>query len=124
MTSMHGCEAIVFPPQTAQTATVNGNDQTNYGARGVTVVVVTTAIGTGSITCTIQGKDQGSGTYYTILAGAAIVTNTTNRYTVFPGAPVAANVSANDQLPFQWRVVITHNNANAASYTVGGSTLA
>lgn len=124
MTSMHGCEAITFPPQTAQTVTVNGQDQTNYGARGVSVVVVTTAIGTGSITLTIQGKDQGSGTYYTILAGAAITTNTTNRYTVFPGNAVAANVSANDQLPFQWRLIVTANNANPATYSVGGSTLA
>lgn len=124
MTSMHGCEAIVFPPQTGQTVTVTGQDQTNYGARGVTVVVVTTAIGTGSITCTIQGLDQGSNTYYTLLAGVPITTNTTNRYTVFPGATAAANVSANDQLPFRWRILITHNNANAATYTVGGSTLA
>ena len=35
-----------------------------------------------------------SATYYTLLAGAAIVTNTTNRYTVFPDAPVGTNVSA------------------------------
>lgn len=124
MTSMHGCEQVSFPAQTAQTLTVNGSDQTNYGARGVVVYVKTTAIGTGSITVTIQGKDTTSGDYYTLLAGAAIVTNTVNRYTVFPGATAAANVSANDQLPYQWRIIVTANNANAATYTVGGSTLA
>lgn len=124
MAGMHGVEAVNFPPQTAQTVGVNGVDQTNYNSRGVTVVVVTTAIGTGSITVTIQGKDQASGTYYTLLAGAAIITNTTNRYTVFPGAVVAANVSANDALPYQWRIIVTANNANAATYSVGGSTLA
>ena len=96
----------------------------NLGSRGVKVVVRTTVIGTGSITLSIQGKDVASGTYYTILAGAAVVTNTTNVYTVFPGMVVAANVSANDALPRTWRLLVTANNANAATYTVGWSTLA
>ena len=124
MASMHGADAVSFPPQTAQTVSVNGTDQVNYNARGVTIVLVTTAIGTGSITLTIQGKDPGSGTYYTLLAGAAVVTNTTNRYTVYPGLTAAANVTASDVLPNAWRIVITANNANAATYSVGGSTLA
>lgn len=124
MTSMHGCEAVNFPAQTAQTATLAGPDQTNYGARGISVYVKTTTIGTGSITLTIQGKDTASGDYYTLLAGAAIVTNTVNRYTVFPGNAVAANVTANDQLPHTWRLLVTSNNANPVAYSVGGSTLA
>jgi hypothetical protein len=105
------------------TATVTGPDIVNTGASGVKVVAVTTAIGTGSITVSIQGKDPASGTYYTILAGTAITTNTTNVYTVFPGGPVAANVSANDSLPAVWRILVTANNANAATYTVGFSTV-
>lgn len=105
------------------TTTVTGPDMANPAAGGVKVVVVTTVIGTGSITVSIQGKDVASGTYYTILAGAAIVTNTTNVYTVFPGAPVAANVSANDALPYTWRILVTANNANPATFTVGFSTL-
>ena len=124
MPGMHGADNVLFPAQAVATATVNGTDQTNYNSRGVTVVLVTTVIGTGSITLTIQGKDPASGTYYTLLAGAAVVTNTTNRYTVFPGATAAANVSVNDALPYQWRVIVTANNANAATYTVGISTLA
>ena len=96
---------------------------TARAARGLKVILTTTAIGTGSITVSIQGKDPASGTYFTILAGAAVVTNTQNVYTVFPGAPVAANVSANDELPATWRIVVTANNANPATYTVGFSTL-
>lgn len=108
----------------AATTTQTSPDQTNVnGSRGVKVVIVTTAIGTGSVTVTIQGKDKISGSYYTLLAGAAVVTNTTNVYTVFPGAPVTANVSANDELPETWRVTVTANNANAATYTVGASLL-
>lgn len=109
---------------TAATTTQTGPDVVNTGARGVRVTLVTTAIGTGSITVTIQGKDRASGTYYTLLVGAAVVTNTTNHYTVFPGATVTGNVSANDCLPYFWRVLVTAGNANAATYTVGWSTLA
>lgn len=107
------------------TVTQTGPDiVADQGARGVTVYVKTTAIGTGSITLTIQGKDVISGDYYTLLAGAAIVTNTANRYTVYPGLTAAANVTASDALPAVWRLVVTANNANAATYTVGWSTLA
>lgn len=110
---------------TASTATTQTIDQDNKtGARGVSVYVKTTAIGTGSITITIQGKDRISGDYYTLLAGAAVITNTTNRYWIFPGAAVTANVSANDELPDIWRILVTANNANPVTATVGWSTLA
>lgn len=106
------------------TTTVTGPDFVNNNARGVTVTLDMTTVGTGSVTLTIQGKDQASGKYYTILAGAAVITNSTNRYFVFPGAPVAANVSANDELPYIWRILVTANNANPTTYSVGGCTLA
>jgi archaellum component FlaF (FlaF/FlaG flagellin family) len=105
------------------TTTVVGPDITNRGHRGLTVTVVTTAIGTGSVTLVIEGKDSASNSYWTILSGAAIVTNTTNRYWVFPGATVTANVSANDELPELYRVRLVANNANPVTCSVGGSTL-
>ena len=106
---------------TSATTSQGSGDQTNYNARGIKVVLQTTAIGTGSVTVTIQGKDAASGQYYTLLAGAAVTTNTTNVYTVYPGLTVAANSVANDVLPRTWRVTVTANNANAATYTVGAS---
>lgn len=120
-TTATGSLAIAAGATTTQT----GPDiENNLGARGVVVVVDTTVIGTGSITLTIQGKDRVSGKYYTLLASAAIVTNVTTAYAVFPGATVTANVSANMGLPDVWRLLVTANNANAATYTVGFSTLA
>src|SRR5213594_974505 len=108
--------AIPAGATTTQTSEdfVNNGGASGVPAAGVKVVVDTTAIGTGSITLSIQGKDKASGKYYTLLAGAAIITNTTNVYTVFPGATVTANVSANDTLPEIWRLVVTANNANPA----------
>lgn len=102
----------------SRTTTQTSADITNYNGQGIHVVVSTTTIGTGSITFSIQGKDA-NGIYYTILTGAAIVTDTVNRYTVFPTASAVANVSVNDILPRTFRIIITANNANPAVYSVG-----
>lgn len=106
------------------TTTQTSADQINPNGHGVQIVLVTTVIGTGSITLEIDGKDPVSGNYYSLLTGAAVTTNTTNVYTIFPGITVAANVSASMTLPRTWRVKCTANNANAATYSVGGCVLA
>jgi hypothetical protein len=98
-------------------------DQTNYNGRCVKVVLDMTTVGTGSVTPTIQGKDAASGKYYTLLAGAAVVTNVTNVYTVCPGVTATANVSASDVLPRTWRVNVVANNANPTTYTLGASVI-
>lgn len=103
------------------TTSQTGSDQTNYSGRCITVVLDMTSAGTGSVTLTIQGKDSASGKYFTLLAGAAVTTNSTNPYWVCPGAPTTANVSAALPLPRTWRVITTANNANATTYTVGAS---
>jgi hypothetical protein len=108
---------------TAATTSQTGADQVNVNGRGVKVVLDMTTIGTGSVTLTIQGKDVASGKYYTLLAGAAVVGNSTNVYEVYPGAPATANVSANATVPRTWRVITTANNANATTYTVGASVI-
>lgn len=114
--------ALAIPA--GSTTTVVGPDLVNnHGHRGITVTLSTTAIGTGSVTVVIEGKDRASGTYWTILSGAAVITNTVNRYWVFPGATVTANVSANDTLPEIYRVRLVANNANAVTATLGGCTL-
>lgn len=105
------------------TTTQTGADQTNYNGRGLIVVFDMTAVGTGSVTLTIQGKDTASGKYYSLLVGAAVTTNVTNVYTVYPGGPATANVSANSPLPRTWRVITTANNSNSCTYTVGASVL-
>lgn len=103
----------------AYTTTQTQADQTNYSARGLVVVLDMTVVGTGSVTLEIDGKDPVSGKYYAILTGAAVVTNVTNVYRVYPGLVAAANVTANDILPRTWRVKVTANNANSATYSVG-----
>lgn len=116
-------DVVPLPAQVGATTTQTGADQINPAGRGVKVVLDMTVVGTGSVTLTIQGKDIASGKYYTLLVGAAVVTNSTNVYEVYPGIAVAANVSASATLPRTWRVLVTANNANAATYTVGASVI-
>lgn len=105
---------------TAATATATSADLANTSHRGIKVVFDATAVvGVGSFTLTIQGKDLASGKYYTLLAGAAVTTVSTNVYTVFPGAPATANVSANDQLPKTFRILATYNSGTSLTFTVG-----
>jgi hypothetical protein len=86
--------------------------------RGVKVVLDMTSAGSGSVVLTIQGKDKASGKYYTLLAGAAVTTNATNVYTVYPEIAAVANVSARDVLPETWRVTVS-GNGSATTYTAG-----
>jgi hypothetical protein len=113
--------ALTIPP--GATAGVTGPDMSFPSARGVSVVLDMTVPGTGSVTLTIEGKDGASGKYYPLLSGAAVTTVSTNRYTVYPGLTAAANAVASDVLPAVFRLRVTANNANPATYTVGASTI-
>jgi hypothetical protein len=110
---------IVILASAARTATQTGSDQTNFNAHGIIVVLDMTVVGTGSVTLEIDGKDPVSGKYFALLTGAAVTTNSTNVYTVYPGNTVTTNVSASTVLPRTWRVKVTANNANSATYSVG-----
>ena len=114
------CYAESFLPSLSRTTTTTGADRPGniYSSLVLTTDVTVNAGGLGSITVTIQGKDA-NGIYYTILASAAITAVATSKLVVAIGAPVTANVSANEPLPATWRVVVTANNANPMTYSVG-----
>jgi len=107
-------------PSASRTATQTSPDITTAGFKNLTVTLDMTVAGTGSVTLTINGKDVASGKYRLILSGAAVTTNTTNVYKVTQNiVAAAANVSAIDVLPEFIQLVVTANNANAATYSVG-----
>ena len=60
-----------------------------------------------------------SGKYYPLLVGAAVVTNVTNVYKVGRALTAASNAVANSGIPQTVQIVVTANNANAATYSVG-----
>lgn len=103
----------------ARTTTQTSADIVNYNGSALIVVLDMTNVGTGSVTVSIEGKDSASGKYYNILSGSAITTNSTNRYRVGRDLLAVANSVAQDYLPRIFRIVVTANNANSATYSVG-----
>ena len=110
-----------FLASAERTTTQTQDEQSNSnGFRGIRVVLDMTEVASSpSVTLSIQSKDRTSGEWHTLLEGAAVTGDTTNVYTLFPGAPVTTNVSANAQLGSAWRIVVTAGNANAGTYSVG-----
>jgi len=101
-------------------ASNNTADQVNTDARGAVVTIDVTAVpGVDTVTFTVKGKDSVSGKYYTILATAALVATGTTNLRVYPGLTAAANATANDVLPRDWRIEITHSAGSNFTYSVG-----
>lgn len=112
-------EEVTLLPSSSRTTTQTSADLQNLGGKTLVVVLDMTTVGTGSVTVTINGKDTASGKYYLLLAGAAVATNSTNRYVVAPDVAAVTNVSGKDYVPTVFQIVVTANNANPAVYTLG-----
>lgn len=108
---------------TTASAGTNGADMDNSNCRGVVVFVNISAITgtTPTFTVTIQGKDKVSGQYYTLLASAALNATGLTVLRVYPGIAVSANVTANDVVPSQFRVITAIGGTGpAVTATVSG----
>ena len=103
----------------ARTTTQTSADIVNFNGTQLIVVLDMTVVGTGSVTVSIDGKDSASGKYYNILTGVPIIVNSTNRYRIGRTLALVANSVAQDYLPRVFRIVVTANNANSATYSVG-----
>jgi hypothetical protein len=87
------------------------------GVFGVNLATVTSA----SVVVTIEGKDAASGTYYAILASAALASAGFTALTIYPGVVVSAT-QANAVLPATYRVSVTITGGSAAvTGTIGAS---
>lgn len=110
----------VLLPSAARTVTQTSADIPTLQASNVQVVLdVTNVAASPSVTVTINGKDPTSGKYFLLLSGAAVVTAVTNRYKVGPTIAAVTNVAAQDYLPSVIQIVVTANNANSGTYSVG-----
>jgi len=103
----------------ARTASSNSADIDVRPYLGCKVVIDMTVVpGVDTVTFTVKGKDKLSGKYFTLLASAAIVAVSTVVLSIYPGAPVTANVSVNDFLPDTIRVEAVHSAATSFTYSV------
>lgn len=108
----------------ARTATAASSVFTNYGYRGLHLVIdVTAATADPSVVFTIQGYSSLGDDYYTILASAAITGTGTTVLRVYPGLTAANNTVANDVLPELWRVNAAHADSDSISYSVNATLL-
>lgn len=102
-----------------RTASGNSADQDVSPYLGCLVFINMTAVpGVDTVIFTLEGKDELSGTYYTIIASAALVATGMVVLRVFPGLVAAANTFVNDVLPRTIRVRTTHSAASSFTYTV------
>lgn len=98
--------------------------QDNPFWRGVQIGVDITAItGTSpTLTVIVEGLDDASGKYYTLLSSAALTATGTTLLTVYPGVTAAANGAASQALPKTWRIRYTIGGTGpAVTATVGAS---
>lgn len=105
----------------AQTATVSSGQQNSGGAyKGVKVVFDVTVLTSGaSLVLTIESLDPASGKWIAHLTGAAVTSVSTNTYNIHPAMTAVSNVTANLQLPVNWRATVTPADSKSVTYSLG-----
>lgn len=104
--------------------TANGASVTTFLSpreRGMHLIINISSLnaGTPQITVTIKGVDPLSGKTYTILASAALASVATTILKVYPALTAASNTVANDILPANWQINVSHNDTQPITYSIG-----
>lgn len=107
----------------ARTADENSASINNYAYRGVQVMVNISAIsGTSATgTFTIQGYDELSDSWFTVLASAAKSATGFFTLTAYPGITASSNVSGSTVLPKKWRLNFDISATTTPSVTFSAS---
>ncbi len=103
----------------ARTATNNTGTIRNRYHRGLIVTLdITVVPAIETVTLTIQGVDPLTGKLYTILASVLEAAAVTIIMRVHPMLTAAANLIAQDVMPEEWRVLVSHSAAGTFNYSV------
>ena len=115
--------ALGVYPSADRTAAPTLVDLDNYSAKGVVVFINVSAVGApgGTVTVTVQGKDQISGNYFTILASVGLGGVAFTKLTVDPTMAASANSIAKFIIPRKWRILVEHTDTNHITYSIGAS---
>lgn len=99
--------------------TIDSSDLDGGYGKGLLVFINVTALAgtTKTLTVTVSGKDPYSGVYYTILASTAISATGFTVLRVFPGLTAAANATANDILPPDFKITAAVAGTGAVAVT-------
>jgi hypothetical protein len=82
---------------------------------------ITAITATGTVTVTILGFDPISGKFYTILASTALGAVATTVLRVGPALTAAANLVANDFMPFTWACQVVVATAQPMTFSIGAN---
>ncbi len=112
-------EVVAFA-SAVYTATQNTGDLENPSAKSLRLVIdVTLYAASASVVFTIQAKDVASGKYTTLLDSAAIVGTGETVLRIDPRLTASANLIAKDVLSRTYRILATHADGDAITYSVG-----
>lgn len=113
-------------PSAVRNATFVGDDNRKVpGSKGATFVLTVTAVpGVDTVQLVIEGKDRASGTYETLLTGAARVATGQDVFTIYPGITETAGIDLSDPLPDVYRIRVVHSAGTNFTYSVGVDELA
>lgn len=118
----HGNDSITILASAARTATNSSATFKNPNHRAAHFIIDVTAIAaTPSVVFSIEAFDVASGTFYPILESVAIVAVGTTVLKVGIGFTPVPNLTANNLIPFQYRVTATHGDADSITYSVGAN---
>lgn len=76
-------------------------------------------VGSPTVVVIIEGKDEQTGDYYTILSSNSIASATTTVLKVMPGFTASSGTVANDFLPATYRVRWTFSGADSMDVMIG-----
>lgn len=106
----------------ARTVTTTSPTRLNPSSRaGHFILDVTAVTATPSITVDIQAEDALSGNFYSLLLSNAITTVGTYVFKIGPGYPPVPNQAANDNLPLNYRAMVTHADADSITYSLNAN---
>ena len=118
----HGNDSITILASAARTATNSSATFKNPNHRAAHFIVDVTAIAaTPSVVFSIEAFDVASGTFYPILESLAINSVGTTVLKVGIGFTPVPNLTANNLIPFSYRVTATHVDADSITYSVGAN---
>lgn len=117
-----GQDSVTIAPSAARTATTSFGNFVNPNWRAAHFIFDFTASGGAiDLEVAIEARNQTTGDFYPLLESGTISATGTTVFKVGIGFTPVANLTANDLLPYIYRVTVTHNNANAQTYSISAN---
>jgi hypothetical protein len=116
----HGNEGITALASAARTVSADSGTLLNPNAQAAHFIVdVSAIVATPSIVVTIEGRDVASLVWYPLLIANAITTVGTTVLKVGRAFTAQPNLTANDLLPYIYRVSVANADADSITYSIG-----